>query len=449
MSLLGNIIWFVLGGWWNFLLFALLGGIFCITIIGIPIGKALFQYAKLMALPFGKVIMKETDIKGKENVSVVRRLGGTIANIIWFPIGAIGFLLSIAEIIACAITIIGIPVAIVIARSCTFLLWPVGAKVVTQEQAETIRIERNMMKVVGASVAVSTNMMAQQMATVNKEEPKVTPTKKVAKEIPEQEEEVEQSQSSIQFTQTLENLKTGGTQVLENIKVTSDKAMTTIVQNSQEGMTALKNRQQQMSEQVLAQESAITLSEVLAQIEVKLYQNKVMAWIMPFLEYITLAIGALFIVVSIIFSSILFDSISIGIGILIGIQMMAPLLWLVAILEMIKQNHIIVSVILGVQIGVHITTNIWLAGSNVFLLSSWIELIVLIGIMVWYIFTFVRKGDLTSVKLVLPNQVMQRTKNVKKKEDVNVSSKKYFCSQCGEPYDEQTSFCSKCGTKLN
>ncbi len=54
MRTLGNILWFILGGWWNFLLYASLGVLFCITIIGIPVGKALFQYAKLMALPFGK-----------------------------------------------------------------------------------------------------------------------------------------------------------------------------------------------------------------------------------------------------------------------------------------------------------------------------------------------------------------------------------------------------------
>lgn len=63
MALLGNIIWFIIGGWWNYLVYALLGVLFCITIIGIPIGKSMFQYAKLMALPFGKVIMKETDMQ--------------------------------------------------------------------------------------------------------------------------------------------------------------------------------------------------------------------------------------------------------------------------------------------------------------------------------------------------------------------------------------------------
>ena len=145
MALFGNIIWFILGGWANFLLYALLGVLFCITIIGIPVGKALFQYAKLMTFPFGKVIIKETELKGKENVSAIRRVGGTIANILWLPVGIATFIANIGLMLVCFVTIIGIPVGIVIAKSCKFLLWPVGAKVVTKEVAEMAR-RNNMMR---------------------------------------------------------------------------------------------------------------------------------------------------------------------------------------------------------------------------------------------------------------------------------------------------------------
>lgn len=150
MALLGNIIWFILGGWWNFLLYGFLGVVCCVTIIGIPIGKALFQYAKLMVFPFGKVIVRETDIKGKENVSAVRRVGGVVANILWLPFGIISFVMNIVLMLGAAITIIGIPVAVVIARSSKFLLWPIGAKVITKDQAETLRMENAVMKMTGA-----------------------------------------------------------------------------------------------------------------------------------------------------------------------------------------------------------------------------------------------------------------------------------------------------------
>lgn len=79
----------------------LCGIILCVTIIGIPIGKSLFQYAYLMMFPFGKQIVRETFVKGEENVSPIRKVGGTIANIIWFPFGFIAMIFSLAEMIAC------------------------------------------------------------------------------------------------------------------------------------------------------------------------------------------------------------------------------------------------------------------------------------------------------------------------------------------------------------
>ena len=151
MTLLGNLIWFVIGGWWNFLLYSACGLLFCMTIIGIPIGKALFQYAKLMVLPFGKVIVKETELKGKENVAAVRRVGGTIANLLWLPFGIATFLANIGLMIACAVTIVGIPAAIVIARSCKFLLWPVGAKVVTKEEYDNLILRRTITASINAA----------------------------------------------------------------------------------------------------------------------------------------------------------------------------------------------------------------------------------------------------------------------------------------------------------
>ena len=142
MTLLGNMLWFILAGWWSSLYYTACGVLCCITIIGIPIGKAMFQYAKLMAAPFGKVIVKETDLKGTENVSGIRRFGGTIANILWLPVGIITFLGNIGLMIACTISIVGIPAATILAKSCKFLLWPVGAKVVTKGEYEKILLRR-------------------------------------------------------------------------------------------------------------------------------------------------------------------------------------------------------------------------------------------------------------------------------------------------------------------
>ena len=48
-----NIIWMMLIGWECFLGAVTLGLLFCITIVGIPLGKQWFKVAKLSLLPFG------------------------------------------------------------------------------------------------------------------------------------------------------------------------------------------------------------------------------------------------------------------------------------------------------------------------------------------------------------------------------------------------------------
>lgn len=55
-STLGNILWFVLAGWWLALGHLLLGILFCITIIGIPFGLQHFKLASLSVRPVGRSI---------------------------------------------------------------------------------------------------------------------------------------------------------------------------------------------------------------------------------------------------------------------------------------------------------------------------------------------------------------------------------------------------------
>ena len=55
-SLFLNILWIVFGGIEMALTHAILGLIFCITIVGIPFGKQHFKLAVLALMPFGKVI---------------------------------------------------------------------------------------------------------------------------------------------------------------------------------------------------------------------------------------------------------------------------------------------------------------------------------------------------------------------------------------------------------
>lgn len=56
-SAIGNVIWFVLCGWWLALGHLLTGVLLCLTIIAIPLGLANFKLIPVSLLPFGREIV--------------------------------------------------------------------------------------------------------------------------------------------------------------------------------------------------------------------------------------------------------------------------------------------------------------------------------------------------------------------------------------------------------
>ena len=71
MSLLGNIIWFILGGWISGLSWLISGLIWCITIVGIPYGLQCFKFATLAASPFGLDALYEEEPQNDCRVRLV------------------------------------------------------------------------------------------------------------------------------------------------------------------------------------------------------------------------------------------------------------------------------------------------------------------------------------------------------------------------------------------
>ena len=59
LGTLGNVIWFVLGGWWLALSHVIWGLLLCIPIVTIPFGKQHFEMAPLALFPFGKKIVDQ------------------------------------------------------------------------------------------------------------------------------------------------------------------------------------------------------------------------------------------------------------------------------------------------------------------------------------------------------------------------------------------------------
>jgi uncharacterized membrane protein YccF (DUF307 family) len=56
-SAIGNVLWFVLAGWWLILLHLVTGVLLCLTIIGIPLGLANFKLIPVTFRPFGRDIV--------------------------------------------------------------------------------------------------------------------------------------------------------------------------------------------------------------------------------------------------------------------------------------------------------------------------------------------------------------------------------------------------------
>jgi uncharacterized membrane protein YccF (DUF307 family) len=122
MSAIGNLLWFVLGGWAMGLGWWLAGCVMILTIVGIPWARSCFVIGSFCFFPFGK--------------EAVDRPGGTgvlsmIGNVIWFVLAGIWLAIGhVVSAIACAVTIIGIPFAVQHLKLAAIALAPVGKTVV-------------------------------------------------------------------------------------------------------------------------------------------------------------------------------------------------------------------------------------------------------------------------------------------------------------------------------
>ncbi|MBD3108802.1 YccF domain-containing protein [Bacillus sp. AGMB 02131] len=120
MGCLGNIIWFLFGGFVNALGWFIIGLLWCISIIGIPVGLQCFKMAQLQLAPFGR-----------EVVTVDNGAGNFLLNILWLVFG--GVALAISNVICAflfAVTIIGIPFAIQFMKMAKLSLMPFGKEIV-------------------------------------------------------------------------------------------------------------------------------------------------------------------------------------------------------------------------------------------------------------------------------------------------------------------------------
>ena len=118
MTVLGNILWFICGGFFSALSWFFAGCLWCITIVGIPIGKQCFKFAGLALFPFGKTVYYGGGA------------GSLILNIIWLLVTGIIMAIEHALLgVLCCITIIGIPFGLQYFKLAKLSLMPFGATI--------------------------------------------------------------------------------------------------------------------------------------------------------------------------------------------------------------------------------------------------------------------------------------------------------------------------------
>ena len=120
MKTLGNIVWFVVAGLGLVLVRLVAGVICCVLIVTIPFGLQSFKIAGYVIWPFGRSI-----VNGPSSSA------GAVGNIIWFI--SAGWWLAIAHVLAAlvlAITVIGLPFAVISLRMAVLAMAPFGKVIV-------------------------------------------------------------------------------------------------------------------------------------------------------------------------------------------------------------------------------------------------------------------------------------------------------------------------------
>jgi uncharacterized membrane protein YccF (DUF307 family) len=125
MTLLGNILWLILCGFWMAILYGIAGLLGLILIVTIPLGIQAFKLAGYVIWPFGRNVVSQP---GASPVWTV------IGNVVWVIL--IGWWLALAHAVAALlffITIIGIPFGVANLKLARLALLPFGFEVAPGE----------------------------------------------------------------------------------------------------------------------------------------------------------------------------------------------------------------------------------------------------------------------------------------------------------------------------
>ncbi|MCM1088836.1 MAG: DUF4203 domain-containing protein [Muribaculaceae bacterium] len=250
---------------------------------------------------------------------------------------------------------------------------------------------------------------------------------------------------------------------LDSLKENGGRAVETVRRTGENGISDLKARQRSAEEAVRERNRGFSMEELLIQLESCLYQNRVMAWIFPFLEAITIAAAVIFIIIGILYGkgrggdffmlmayasgNNFYSEVNVfGLvlyGIFYGLELGKILFILAAFLGMIKRRPWFVFIVCGIECLTELVMGIMAPFS--FLGRIWTIALYLL-LMFWcYRIFFVHSGKTQMVspaRRIVPESGEKASNPTVKPQNIPI------CPQCGTAVSPAMKFCAKCGQAL-
>lgn len=139
MRTLGNILWhFPFLGFINAAITYLIGLLFTVTVVGAPLGLGLMELGKFYLGPFGRSMVRDSDLDPNAEAGLWKAYSWIIM-ILWFPFGLFLAAAMVVQAFLLCCTIVGIPLAIVVAKATGTVFNPVGKRCVSVAAAQELR----------------------------------------------------------------------------------------------------------------------------------------------------------------------------------------------------------------------------------------------------------------------------------------------------------------------